>query len=185
MQFYHNFVNQRFESFVENVKLFVPDITIFKKIHKFFDPITKNLSSFPLSVCHGDFKSANIFYKDSEIPYLLDWQYLHVNKGVSDLVFLMVESIDFNENTVRMLERYYYQLNYENNREYTYDQYLFDLKCSLCYFPFFVCVWFNSEDSDKLLDKIFPIRFLKNVVQYYHYYLDDSFFEKLNESCTN
>ena len=46
-----------------------------------------------------------------------------------------------------------------------------DLKNSLCIFPFFVCVWFNSEDSDKLLDNVFPLRFMKNLLQYYDYFL--------------
>ena len=52
----------------------------------------------------------------------------------------------------------------------------FDFKLSLCSFPFFVCVWFNSEDRDKLIDKTFPIRFMKNLMKYYHKYLDNSFF---------
>ena len=46
-----------------------------------------------------------------------------------------------------------------------------DLKNALCVFPFFVCVWFNSEDSDKLLDPVFPIRFLKDLMKYYNYFL--------------
>ena len=45
-----------------------------------------------------------------------------------------------------------------------------DLKNALCIFPFFVCVWFNSEDSDKLLDSVFPLRFMKNLLQYYDYF---------------
>ena len=38
----------------------------------------------------------------------------------------------------------------------------------------------NSEDSDKLLDKVFPIRFMKNLIKYCNYYLDDKFFTKLS-----
>ena len=55
----------------------------------------KNLSSFPLSLCNGDLKSPNIFYKDFLEPYFLDWQYTHMGKGISDIVFLLVESINF------------------------------------------------------------------------------------------
>lgn len=39
------------------------------------------------------------------------------------------------------------------------------------YFSIFVMVWFNSEDQDKLIDKLFPIKFMKNVLEYYKYYL--------------
>ncbi len=138
-----------------------------------FDKIIKRLSSFPLSFCHGDAKSPNIFYRNNEIPYFLDWQYIHLNKGVSDIVFLLIESIDFNENIVNLVEKYYYQLISEKINDYSYEDYMKDFKSSLCFFPFFVCVWFNSEDSDKLLDKTFPIRFMKNLLKYYDHYLED------------
>ena len=46
-----------------------------------------------------------------------------------------------------------------------------DFKTSLMIFPFVVCVWFNSEDNDKLLDKVFPIRFMKNLLKYHNNYL--------------
>ena len=52
-----------------------------------------------------------------------------------------------------------------------FKELLFDFKLCLCVFPFFVCVWFNSENSDKLLDPVFPIRFMKNLLLYYNYYL--------------
>ena len=56
-------------------------------------------------------------------------------------------------------------------RNLSWNEYMLDLKNSLCIFPFFVCVWFNSEDNDKLLDPVFPIRFMKNLLKYYDYYL--------------
>ena len=46
-------------------------------------------------------------------------------------------------------------------------------------FPFFVMVWFNSENQDTLLDKIFPIRFMKNLLKYYSYYIDEDFLKNL------
>jgi dTDP-glucose pyrophosphorylase len=30
-----------------------------------------------------------------------------------------------------------------------------------------------------LLDKVFPIRFMKNVLKFYNYFLDDNFFEDI------
>ena len=55
-------------------------------------------------------------------------------------------------------------------------------KISLCIFPFFVMIWFNSENRDNLLDKIFPINFMKNTLKFYKKFLDDEFFDsvKLN-----
>ncbi len=38
-------------------------------------------------------------------------------------------------------------------------------------------VWFNSEDPDKLIDKSFPIAFMKNLLDYYTACLDLEFFK--------
>ena len=43
-----------------------------------FSKICDSLSEFPLSFCHGDLKSPNIFYRNSREPYYLDWQYIHL-----------------------------------------------------------------------------------------------------------
>ena len=66
---------------------------------------------------------------------------------------------------------------YENIKDLLYD-----FKISLCIFPFFVMIWFNSENRDNLLDKIFPINFMKNTLKFYKKFLDDEFFDsvKLN-----
>ena len=95
------------------------------------------------------------------------------------MVFLLVESIKFDVNLVSIVEKYYYRLLIESGLDYNYNTYLLEFKASLCMFPFFVCVWFNSEDSEKLLDKVFPMRFMKNLLLYYDYYLDDDFFINL------
>ena len=98
-----------------------------------------------------------------------------MNKGVSDIVFLLIESIEFDVTTVELAVNFYYKLM---NELYpiSYDTYMKDFKNALCIFPFFVCVWFNSESSDKLLDPIFPIKFMKNLMKYYNYYLHEHFF---------
>jgi hypothetical protein len=37
------------------------------------------------------------------------------------------------------------------------------------YFPVFCMCLVNSEDSDKLLDPVFPIKFMKNLLKYYEF----------------
>ena len=95
---------------------------------------------------------------------------------MSDIVFLLVESVDFNKEIVSIVEQYYYKLLVEQRDNISYDKYKKDFNTALCIFPFFVSVWFNSEDSDSLIDKCFPIKFLKNMLMYYEYYLDDDYF---------
>ena len=111
--------------------------------------------------------------KNDDTILILDWQYIHLGKGVSDLVFLLVESVDFDEKLCDTLKYLYYKLYSEKYPKYEYHQYEKEFNLSLCMFPFFVCVWFNSEDLDKLIDSTFPLRFLRNIEKYYKYYLAD------------
>lgn len=53
------------------------------------------------------------------------------------------------------------------------------LKYHYVYFPFFVMIWFNSENRDNLLDKVFPINFMKNTLKFYKRFLDDEFFKSI------
>ena len=146
-----------------------------------YNKITNILSCYPLSFCHGDCKSPNIFYKRigmNYTPIFLDWQYIHLNKGISDIVFLLVESIEYDKNIIDLVLNYYYKktIMYKN-----FQELLLDFKLCLCTFPFFVIIWFNSENRDNLLDKVFPINFMKNTLKYYNYFLDDDFFETINK----
>lgn len=142
----------------------------------------KCAGKFPLSFCHGDLKSPNIFYKEinsSFSPIFLDWQYIHLNKGISDITFLLVESTEFNEIINDVILKYYFQkYKYYKN----FNDLMFDFKVSLCIFPFLVMVWFGSENRDNLLDKIFPIKFMKNTLKFYNKYLNDDFFVKIQNS---
>jgi beta-phosphoglucomutase-like phosphatase (HAD superfamily)/dTDP-glucose pyrophosphorylase len=172
--YYKQLIIRDFDNFLRNTSplLNETDKNIFTYIFENIDKIYEAVSVFPLSFCHGDLKSPNIFYKNNCEPIFLDWQYIHLNKGISDIVFLVVESVDFDVITVEIVINYYYKLHNENVN-ISYSDFLKDFKNALCVFPFFVCVWFNSVDSDKLLDPIFPIRFLKNLVKYYRYFLSD------------
>ena len=166
-------IYERYDIFKKNTQFILSnrEKTIIEKIYNNIEKIYNTSSEFPLSFCHGDFKSPNIFYKDNKEPILLDWQYIHLNKGVSDIVFLLIESIDFDIITVELVINYYYKLQ---NELYPikYETYMSDFKNALCVFPLFVCIWFNSETSEKLIDPIFPIKFMKNMMKYYSYFLD-------------
>ena len=180
MAYYSKLIKTRYSKFRDNVEYILSkdSLEIFDKIKSNFEFIGNELSIYPLSFCHGDYKSPNIFYKDNNEIIILDWQYIHLGKGVSDLVFLLVESIDFDEILCNTVKQLYYNLYFESDPSYNYNQYEYEFNLSLCMFPFFVCVWFNSEEIDKLLDSTFPLRFIRNLEKYYKYYLKDFNFEK-------
>ena len=172
INFYKELVSNRKEKFLKKYTnlLNSNEFKLIKDCFNNFENNINNLSSYPLSLCHGDLKSPNIFYKDNGDIYLLDWQYLQLNKGVSDIVFLLIESIDFNIITLDIVIKYYYKLISETIKDYDYNQYINDIKSSIGVFPFFVMIWFNTEDEDKLLDKIFPIKFMRNTLKYLTYF---------------
>lgn len=179
--YFKELVNKRFEKFLKLNNFLLTDIEkcILKKVFNNYTSIIDIAGRFPLNFCHGDLKSPNIFYKKEEkntIPIFLDWQYIHLNKGISDIVFLLVESTNFDEELIDIIIKYYYKksIMYENIKDLLYD-----FKISLCIFPFFVMIWFNSENRDNLLDKIFPINFMKNTLKFYKKFLDDEFFDTL------
>ena len=168
IKFYNTFLTERWDIFLEKNKLLLKneEIKLFKKLLDNFQNNLNFLSKFPLNFCHGDLKSPNIFYKDNEIPYYLDWQYIHLGKGISDIVFLLVESVIFEEITVDLVIKYYFKITGRNN----YKKYIEEIKASLGSFPFFVTVWFNSENSENIIDKVFPINFMKNYLKYLKYF---------------
>jgi len=168
LSFFKELIEKRFQIFIKKNKMVLKqdEIDIMFKCYNDYDNNISQTSTFPLSFCHGDLKSANIFYKNYSTPYLLDWQYIQLNKGVSDICFLLVESIKFDKIIVEVALKYYYCLISNHNENYAYEDFMNDFKVSLGVFPFVVCVWFNSEDNDKLIDNVFPIKFMKNVLEY-------------------
>lgn len=178
IDYYAQLVEERFDRFYAKNLPFLSDKSagLVTAISRNFRKILETLSVFPLSFCHGDLKSPNIFYKEDQDPVLLDWQYAHLNKGISDIAFLLVESVDFDATTATLVESYYFRLENQVRKEYTRKLHLKYLKYSLSCFPFFVMVWFNSEDNEKLLDRTFPLRFMKNLLAYYDFFLDEDTF---------
>jgi len=133
-----------------------------------FPTIQHLMSDKNLTLCHGDVKSANIFYKMVESnkyePWFIDWQYVIHGKGVQDLVFLMIESFDIEtikQYRTLFTEYYYIKLCDYGVTDYTRDEYVVDFKNASYYFPFFVAVWFGTINEDELIDKNFPF-FLYN-----------------------
>ena len=170
--YYKNLINERFNKFIKRNKKILEkeEIFILNNIYKNFDYYLEKNSNFPLSFCHGDLKSPNIYYKNNKEIFFLDWQYIHLNKGISDITFLLVESLIFDKRKVKLVLEYYYLIMKEKINDFNYEEMIEDFKNSLCIFPFFVMVWFNSEDPEKLIDRIFPIRFMKNTLEYYKYF---------------
>jgi len=174
INYFKELIITRYDLFKNNIKYILDnnEKDILEKIYNNIDKIFEEASQYPLNFCHGDLKSPNIFYKNNIEPIFLDWQYIHLNKGISDIVFLLVESIDFDSKTVEIVLDFYYKIYNENNY-ISYENYMKDFKNALCIFPFFVCIWFNSETKEKLIDPIFPIKFLRNLIKYYKYFLHE------------
>jgi len=142
-----------------------------------YGEIQRALSDINLTLCHGDVKSPNIFYKIQEngayTPYFIDWQYIVLGKGVQDLVFFMIES--FHSDYIQKYKCVFKEYYYERIREYgihDYDRntYNTDFVNASYYFPFFVAMWFGTLSEDELIDVQFPLRFIKNL---FHFYCPD------------
>jgi HAD superfamily hydrolase (TIGR01509 family) len=142
-------------------------------ISKNFLNIQQKLSDKNLTLCHGDVKSANIFYKiinnESYEPYFIDWQYIILGKGVQDLVFFMIESFETDKMKIykNLFKEYYYVKLLENNISYSKEEYENDFKNASYYFPFFVAMWFGTISEDELIDKNFPVQFIKRLFNFY------------------
>ena len=153
------------------------------KIVENFSLIQEKLSIDNLTLCHGDVKSPNIFYKqineDNYIPYFIDWQYISHGKGIQDIVFLMIESFDIEKIYlyVPIFKNYYYTKLHEfgvNN--YKYTDYETDFINSICYYPFFVAIWFGITEKEDLIDTNFPFFFIQKLFNFIELFVPDNFF---------
>ena len=138
-----------------------------------FSNIQERLSDKNLTFCHGDVKSANIFYKklarNSYEPYFIDWQYISHGKGVQDLVFFMIESFDIEHMRIykSLFKDYYYVKLLEAGVNYDISEYNADFINASYYFPFFVAIWFGTLSEDELIDKQFPRQFIQKLFSFY------------------
>jgi len=164
-----NFIYENFSKFKDNWKNILTEkqILMAENIVLNFNKIQNRLSTDNLTIIHGDIKSPNIFYDtdNNHEPYFLDWQYIANGKGVQDLIFFIIESFDIDKIKIvyPIFKHYYYIKLIENDVNYSYSDFENDIKDALCYFPFFVCIWFGTINQDELIDKNFPFFFIQKV----------------------
>jgi len=169
------YVKERWPKFKERWKsiLTKDQLEMGEKVAGNFDKIQTHLSNDPLTLCHGDVKSPNIFFRQGE-PYFIDWQYIIAGKGVQDMVFLMIESfsIPHISKVGNALKDYYYiALLEEGVVDYKREEYEKDFQMSICYFPFFVAMWFGTTPPNQLIDVNFPFFFVQKLFSFMNQYL--------------
>jgi len=54
-----------------------------------------------------------------------------LNKGVSDIAFLLIESLKFDPLMSTLVETYYFKLHHEKRSFYTREVFLKEFKCAL------------------------------------------------------
>jgi thiamine kinase-like enzyme len=174
-----DFIRERWPQFVAKWSHMISSTTLSKMSHivDTFDEIQQYLSERNLTLCHGDVKSGNIFYKKERngyMPYFIDWQYIAQGKGVQDIVFFMIESFTtdkINEYSDLFKKYYYITLKEKGVTNYSMEDYNKDFEYAICYFPFFVAIWFGTTPTDELIDITFPERFIEKLVYFINTYL--------------
>lgn len=182
---WNNYINENWDMFKYKWGNVLTDkqLLIGDKIVKNFMKIQSDLSNNNLTLCHGDIKSPNIFYKeisnDEYIPYFIDWQYISNGKGVQDIVFLMIESysIDKIDLYYSIFKNYYYIKLLENDvKNYSFEEYNNDFINSICFYPFFVAIWFGVTPDEDLIDKNFPFFFIQKLFNFIDKYVPENFY---------
>lgn len=164
-----------------SITLNTDQLQIGESIVAYFDKIQDHLSKEPLTLCHGDVKSPNIFFRQQE-PYFIDWQYIGAGKGVQDLVFLMIESFSISSISAIgdiLKEYYYFSLVEAGVSGYSKETYDIDFQVATCYFPFYVAMWFGTTPADQVADVNFPFFFIQKLFSFMVKYLDTNTLKNL------
>lgn len=191
--YFIDFINSNIDIFINKWIFLLNDNTInkLKLIANKYDKIQNKLSEGILTLCHGDFKSPNIFCKvtlsektkcfSNYEPYFIDWQYICEGKGIQDIIFFMIESFDSDiiKNYYNIIIDYYYNKIIDNNIEYNRNDYNNDITYSISYFPMLVALWFGNMNQEELIDKNFPFIFIKKYLYFIENYLDEDILHKL------
>jgi len=187
---WNNYISENYDLFKSkwSYLLTTQQLNISDKIVKNFQKIQNNLSDKNLTLCHGDVKSLNLFYKNvsndkelpSYIPYFIDWQYISNGKGVQDIVFLMIESYDIEKIKlyIPLLKNYYYVKLLEYGiTNYSYNDYEKDFINAICYYPFFVGIWFGITPEEDLIDKNFPFFYIQKLFNFIINTVPENFYD--------
>ena len=171
---WNNFIKSKWNIFKKKWShiLTCEQLDIANYIYNNFSSIQDKLSNKNITFCHGDVKSANIFYKingETYDPVFIDWQYIILGKGVQDLVFFMIESFDTQKMSSykNLFKNYYYESILKNGINYLKEDFEEDFINASYYFPFFVAIWFGTLNEDELIDKNFPNEFIKKLFNFY------------------
>lgn len=178
---WENFLKKQYHLFTQKWSHFLTQeyTQIFDKVISNFNIIQTNLSKEHLTLCHGDVKSPNLFYKpikNGYKPYFIDWQYIAYGKGVQDIVFFLIESFDIDRvpHIVHIVKEYYYTKLVEYGiKGYTREQYTQDFITSIFHFPLFVAIWFGTTPQDDLIDKNFPFFFIQKLLHFISIFIQD------------
>jgi len=90
------------------------------------------------------------------------------------MIFFLIESFELDNIKLNypIFKNYYYRKLKENGiNHYSYTDYELDIKNAVCYFPFFVAIWFGTTPQDDLIDKNFPFFFIQKLF----FFLDELF----------
>ena len=168
-----NYIKENWPYFIKKWEYLLSEkqIKIGEDIVNNFQNIQNNLSKDNLTLTHGDIKSLNIFYqKDKNYePCFIDWQYIANGKGVQDLVFFLIESFNINyiNSYLPVLKNYYYKKLLENGlNNYSYEEFITDFNNAICYYPFFVGIWFGITPEEDLIDKNFPFFYIQKLFNF-------------------
>jgi HAD superfamily hydrolase (TIGR01509 family) len=160
-----NVFKHKWSSILSNEQIHIGD-TIYNQIDDIVNYMTKD----NLTICHGDLKAGNIFYNfENNIPYFIDWQYINHGKGVSDIVFMMIESYEID--VIKMynnllLEYYYLKLKDYGVECYNKEDFVHDYRLSACVFPFFVATWFGVLPNEQLPNPNFPYFYIQRLFHF-------------------
>lgn len=168
-----NYIKENWNFFLSKWKFLLNEkqIKLGESIVNNFQKIQDNLSEDNLTLTHGDIKSLNIFYmKDNNYdPCFIDWQYISNGKGVQDLVFFLIESfeISYTNNYLPIFKNYYYKKLLEYGlKNYSNEDFDRDFINSLCYYPFFVGIWFGITPDEDLIDRNFPFFYIQKLFNF-------------------
>jgi hypothetical protein len=95
----------------------------------------------------------------------------------------MIESFDkeIMDNYYMLFKQYYYiKLLEYNVNTYLYDEYENDFKLAICYYPFFVAIWFGTTPEKDLIDVNFPFFYIQKLFRFIENNITLEFLENLH-----